>query len=72
MWWHYKLDFWDFCATACRQIQAVSDDSLAQVPGRRCDLHRVIDCGLVGIWQRRVADMDPAAIGTGESGGDAG
>ncbi len=66
-----NFDFQDFYATACRRTQADSDDRLAPVPGRGCDLHRVIDCGLIGIRERRVADMQPAAIGTGEGGGDA-
>ncbi len=66
-----NFDFQDFYATACRRTQADSDDRLAQVPGRRSNLHRVIDCGLIGIRERRVADMQPAAIGSGEGGGDA-
>ncbi len=66
-----NFDFQDFYATACRRTQADSDDRLAQVPSRGCDLHRVIDCGLIGIRERRVADMDPATIGAGEGGGDA-
>ena len=42
-----------------------------RVPGRGCDRHRVIDRGRVGLREGRVADMQPAAIGSGEGGGDA-
>ena len=31
----------------------------------------MIDCGLIGIREGRVADIHPATIGTGEGGGDA-
>jgi len=57
--------------TAFRRTQADSDDRLAPVGGRRCDLHRLVDRGLIGIREGRVADMHPAAIGAGEGGGDA-
>ena len=69
------LIFRILCARRAARTETVSDDSLAQVPSRGCDLHRVVDCGLVGIREGRVADMHPAAIGAaigaGEGGGDA-
>ncbi len=71
MWWHYKLEFREYCARRAARSLMVLNDSFTPVPGRGCDRHRVIDRGRIGIWQRRVADMQPATIGAGEGGGDA-
>ncbi len=71
MWWHYKLEFREYCARRAARSLMVLNDSFTQVSGRGCDLHRLVDRGLVGIREGRVADMHPAAIGAGEGGGDA-
>jgi len=64
MWWHYKLEFREYCARRAARSLVVSDDSLSA--GFRAgvrDLHRVVDCGRVGLRERGVADRPPGGPG---------